>query len=109
LLAFLLVAAMVGVAYASVPLYRMFCRVTGFAGTPRRAATDQAPGDAGHMIAIRFDANHSSSRPWRVEPVDTHRHVASRARNIALVAGGGGGPRTDGCKRPERSPAHILS
>jgi len=84
LLAFGLVFAMVGVAYASVPLYRMFCQVTGFAGTPQRATTDSVPGDAGHMISIRFDANHSSSLPWRFEPVDTHRNVAIGARNIAL-------------------------
>jgi len=84
LLAFLLVAGMVGLAYASVPLYRMFCQVTGFAGTPRRAATDEAPGPAGRMISVRFDANHSSALPWRFEPVDTHRSIAIGARNIAL-------------------------
>jgi len=32
-----LVAVMVGLAYASVPLYRLFCQVTGFDGTPRIA------------------------------------------------------------------------
>ncbi|MBT3358409.1 MAG: cytochrome c oxidase assembly protein, partial [Rhodospirillales bacterium] len=34
---FLLVAGMVGLAFASVPLYRLFCQVTGFGGTPRVA------------------------------------------------------------------------
>ena len=33
----LIVAAMVGVAFASVPLFKMFCELTGFAGTPLRA------------------------------------------------------------------------
>jgi cytochrome c oxidase assembly protein subunit 11 len=84
LLGFLLVAAMVGVAFASVPLYRMFCQVTGFAGTPRRAASDDAPGPAGRMISIRFDANHNAALPWRFAAVDARRDVAIGARNIAL-------------------------
>ena len=79
-----LVAAMVGVAYASVPLYRLFCQVTGFAGTTQRAAADAAPGPVGRMIGVRFDANHAPSLPWTFEPVDTHRRVAIGARNIAL-------------------------
>ena len=81
---FLLVAAMVGVAYASVPLYRLFCQVTGFAGTTQRAAEGAAPGPVGRMISIRFDANHAPSLPWAFAPVDTHRRVAIGARNIAL-------------------------
>ena len=83
-LAFLLVFGMVGLAYASVPLYRAFCQVTGFAGTPRMAPGAQAPGDAGRMISIRFDANHSNALPWRFEPVDRRRDVAIGARSIAL-------------------------
>jgi cytochrome c oxidase assembly protein subunit 11 len=84
LLGFLLVFGMVGLAYASVPLYRMFCEVTGFAGTPIRDEAARAPGDAGRMISVRFDANTSSALPWRFAPVDTHRDVAIGARNIAL-------------------------
>ena len=69
LLAFLLVAAMVGVAYASVPLYRMFCQVTGYGGTTQVAtaaeAADAAARSAGApMISIRFDANTASDMPW---------------------------------------------
>jgi cytochrome c oxidase assembly protein subunit 11 len=84
LFAFLLVFGMVGLAYASVPLYRAFCEATGFAGTPRRDSAARAPGDAGRMISVRFDANTSSALPWRFAPVDTHRNVAIGARNIAL-------------------------
>jgi len=84
LAAFLLVFGMAGLAYASVPLYRMFCQATGFAGTPLRDEAGRAPGDSGHMISVRFDANTSSALPWRFAPVDTHRNVAIGARNIAL-------------------------
>jgi cytochrome c oxidase assembly protein subunit 11 len=84
LLAALLVAAMVGLAFASVPLYRIFCQVTGLGGTTQVAADGRAPGAAGSMISVRFDANTAPSLPWQFEPVDTHRRVAIGARNIAL-------------------------
>jgi len=83
-LAFLLVFGMVGLAYASAPLYRAFCQVTGFAGTPRMAPGGQAPGNSGRMISIRFDANRGNALPWRFEAVDSRRDVAIGARSIAL-------------------------
>jgi cytochrome c oxidase assembly protein subunit 11 len=83
-LAFLLAFGMVGLAYASVPLYRAFCQATGFAGTPRIAPGGAAPGASSRMISIRFDANHSPALPWRFEPVDARRDVAIGARSIAL-------------------------
>jgi cytochrome c oxidase assembly protein subunit 11 len=79
-----LACSMTGLAFASVPLYRVFCQVTGFAGTPQRGSADEVPGDSGRMISVRFDANTSSALPWRFAPVDTHRNVAVGARNIAL-------------------------
>jgi cytochrome c oxidase assembly protein subunit 11 len=84
LLAALLVVAMVGLAYASVPLYRLFCQATGFAGTTQRAESSAVPGAVGRMIGVRFDANVSPALPWRFVPVDTHRRIAIGARNIAL-------------------------
>ncbi len=83
-LAGLLVAAMIGLAFASVPLYRLFCQVTGLGGTTQRAAADAVPGPVGRMISVRFDANTAPALPWRFEPVDTHRRIAIGARNIAL-------------------------
>ena len=63
----LVALAMVGLAFASVPLYRMFCQVTGFDGTPLRA--DDAPGAVAGQIGVRFDANIDPALPWRFEPV----------------------------------------
>jgi cytochrome c oxidase assembly protein subunit 11 len=83
MLAGLLALAMVGLAFASVPLYRLFCQVTGFGGTTQMAVGSEAPGATGKMISVRFDANVSSALPWRFEPVDTSRRVAVGARNIA--------------------------
>jgi cytochrome c oxidase assembly protein subunit 11 len=61
-----IVAFMVGLAFASVPLYRMFCELTGFDGTPARAAS--APGAVAGQIGVRFDANIHPGLPWRFEP-----------------------------------------
>ena len=62
----LFVAAMVGLAFASVPLYRLFCEATGFDGTTGRAAT--APGAVAGSVAVRFDANVDRKLAWRFEP-----------------------------------------
>ncbi|MGE0179754.1 MAG: cytochrome c oxidase assembly protein [Sphingomonas sp.] len=92
LLAALGAVFMVGLAYASVPLYRIFCQVTGFGGTTQRAATDAAPGPVGRMISVRFDGNVSPALGWEFRPVDTSRRVAIGARNIALYRARNTGP-----------------
>lgn len=58
--------AMLALAFASVPLYRVFCQVTGFDGTTMKA--DAAPGAVAGQIGVRFDANISPTLPWRFEP-----------------------------------------
>ncbi len=58
--------AMLGLAFASVPLYRIFCQVTGFGGTTMRA--DAAPGAVAGEVGVRFDANISAGLPWKFEP-----------------------------------------
>ena len=64
-----LVVAMVGLAFASVPLYRLFCEATGYGGTTRRALDAAVPGAvAGKTVTVRFDANHASSLPWTFTP-----------------------------------------
>ena len=66
----LVVAGMVGLAFASVPLYRLFCQVTGFGGTtqvaetlPTQIATNLPP------VSVRFDANVSPKLKWEFVPV----------------------------------------
>jgi cytochrome c oxidase assembly protein subunit 11 len=78
MMAALLVMAMVGLAFASVPLYRLFCQVTGFGGTPLRA--DSAPGAVTGQVGVRFDANIHSALPWRFEPVQRTVRVQPGAR-----------------------------
>lgn len=63
-----LVAAMLGLAFASVPLYRLFCQATGYGGLPQRA--DRGPDQVlDRTIRIRFDANVATGLPWSFEPV----------------------------------------
>jgi cytochrome c oxidase assembly protein subunit 11 len=78
LLMALIVAAMIGLAFASVPLYRMFCQFTGFDGTPQRA--ERAPGAVAGQVGVRFDANVHPGLPWRFEPQQTTVRVQPGAK-----------------------------
>jgi cytochrome c oxidase assembly protein subunit 11 len=61
------VVGMVGLAYASVPLYSLFCKVTGFDGTP--VVRDSNGSEVlDRTIAVRFDANVSPGLTWRFAP-----------------------------------------
>lgn len=73
-----IVAAMLGLAFASVPLYKLFCDVTGFAGTPQRAV--RAPGAVAGRMAVRFDANVHPGLPWKFAPKQTQVTVAPGAK-----------------------------
>ncbi|MGA9014993.1 MAG: cytochrome c oxidase assembly protein [Acetobacteraceae bacterium] len=63
-----IVVAMVGLSFASVPLYRVFCAVTGYGGTPQ-IGKEAAPGAAKQLIAVRFNANTNPNLPWDFRPV----------------------------------------
>lgn len=82
------VAGMVGLAYASVPLYRLFCQVTGFGGTTQRADASQLAAlsvDAeGRSFTVRFDANVNSQLPWRFEPVQHEVSVKAGEPTLAF-------------------------
>ena len=81
----LLALAMVGLAFASVPLYRIFCQVTGFNGTTQRAESASAPGPvAGKQVSVRFDANVSPTLPWRFEPERNTQIVTIGEREMAV-------------------------
>jgi cytochrome c oxidase assembly protein subunit 11 len=61
------VIGMVGMSFAAVPLYRIFCEATGFAGTPRIQAA--APtGEIDRTITVRFNTDIAHGLPWKFEP-----------------------------------------
>ena len=74
----LLALAMLALAFASVPLYRAFCQLTGFDGTPLRA--EKAPGAVAGEIGVRFDANINQNQPWKFEPVQETVRIAPGAK-----------------------------
>lgn len=76
------VAAMIGAAYAAVPFYNMFCRLTGYAGTTQRAAA--APGRVlDRSFEVRFDSNMNGGLPWKFTPEATS--VTVKAGEVKTV------------------------
>ena len=68
------VAGMVGLSFASVPLYRLFCEATGFGGTTQRAAT--APKEvAAATVTVRFDAETAPDLGWEFRPLTQELQV----------------------------------
>lgn len=76
-------AFMVGAAYAAVPLYDLFCRVTGFGGTTQVA---EAESDyvIDRIVTIRFDGNVNKSLPWKFKP--EQRSVTFKMGETAQLA-----------------------
>ena len=85
-LAAALAVSMVGVGFAAVPLYRIFCQATGFDGTTMRVdAAQAATVDAvNKTMIIRFDANHRSDLPWDFKPERPENTVRIGAKVMAI-------------------------
>jgi cytochrome c oxidase assembly protein subunit 11 len=86
-IAFAGACAMLGLGYASVPLYRLFCQVTGFGGTTMIASEAKAASAAanatGARISIRFDASAANDMPWTFRPAQATDTVTIGERDIA--------------------------
>jgi cytochrome c oxidase assembly protein subunit 11 len=77
------VAGMVGASFAAVPLYRIFCQVTGFDGTPRQATA--APATIGdRVVTVQFDANIGNGLGWSFRPLQ--RSVKVKLGEVGHVA-----------------------
>ena len=75
---------MLGLAFASVPLYRAFCQATGFGGTTA-AGANGARARSPEQIGVRFDANVDPELPWRFEPEQDDVSVAPGAKDDDLL------------------------
>jgi cytochrome c oxidase assembly protein subunit 11 len=82
---------MLGMGFAAVPLYRLFCQVTGFAGTTQRATAAEAVDAAkfaesagGATISVRFDGQVERGMPWTFKPLQTTQTLAVGERSMAL-------------------------
>ncbi|MGB7407483.1 MAG: cytochrome c oxidase assembly protein [Pontixanthobacter sp.] len=90
-LALLGALAMLGMGYAAVPLYELFCRVTGFGGTTQRATeTDAdmaqrlAQSAGARSISVRFDATTAIGMPWSFSPEQPTDTVQIGQRDMAF-------------------------
>ncbi|MGB3501957.1 MAG: cytochrome c oxidase assembly protein [Mesorhizobium sp.] len=75
--------SMIGMSYAAVPLYQLFCQVTGYGGTTQRV-TQYSDKILDRKITIRFDANVSGSLPWDFKPVQ--REIEVRIGETAQIS-----------------------
>lgn len=78
--------AMLGLGYASAPLYRLFCQVTGLGGTTQRASEAEAAkiGVAKGEMTIRFDANVERGLPWSFRPENVSQTVPLGGRTMTV-------------------------
>jgi cytochrome c oxidase assembly protein subunit 11 len=79
--------------FAAIPLYRLFCSVTGYAGTPK-IGPEQSPGAVQQTVRVRFNADTNPALPWQFAPDSSEvtlklgdEQVAFyHARNLAKTA-----------------------
>jgi cytochrome c oxidase assembly protein subunit 11 len=77
---------MLGMGYAAVPLYDLFCRVTGFGGTTQRADAAEAATVrvAAQTISVRFDGNVDRTMPWQFGPEQVTQTMRIGERRMAF-------------------------
>lgn len=79
-------AAMLGLGFASVPLYRIFCQVTGYGGTTQRVSEAEAAAikAGGRAVTVRFDANTERGLPWQFRPEVGKQDTVLGQRKMAV-------------------------
>lgn len=81
----LIVVAMVGAAYAAVPLYALFCQVTGLGGTTQ--VSDGNPkGVIAREMTVRFDSNVETALPWTVTPAKPVTDKVGSVETVVFTA-----------------------
>ena len=76
------VCGMVGLSFGAVPLYRLFCQVTGFGGTTQVA--EEAPVEIGErVVTVRFNADTARDLPWHFKP--EQREIQVRVGEMAMA------------------------
>jgi cytochrome c oxidase assembly protein subunit 11 len=87
------IAGMLGLTAAAVPLYDLFCRVTGYGGTTQRA--EQAPERVGEeTIKIRFNADVAQGMPWSFAPAAREVEVRIGEQSLAFYRAHNNGSRS---------------
>jgi cytochrome c oxidase assembly protein subunit 11 len=79
----MVIVAMLGLTAASVPLYELFCRVTGYGGTPRIGG-EAAAGGKGRTVTVFFNADTDPDLPWSFRPAQRSVTVAVGEETLAF-------------------------
>lgn len=103
---------MLGVSFAAVPLYQLFCQVTGYGGTTQRV-TQYSDRVLDREITVRFDANVSGGLPWDFRPVERQvtmpigetTQISYEAKNLFTAPTGG---RASFNVTPELAGAYFM-
>jgi cytochrome c oxidase assembly protein subunit 11 len=79
---------MLGLGFAAVPLYQLFCQVTGFGGTTQRASAAEAETVAigSARISVRFDGNVDPDLPWKFAPSQVTQEMPIGSRRLAFFS-----------------------
>ncbi len=77
------IVGMVGMSFAAIPLYRLFCAATGYGGTPNTGLA-AAPGSSGQTIRVRFNADTNPRLPWTFAPDQLEVGVDLGAEQVAF-------------------------
>ena len=106
------VCFMVGMSFAAVPLYDLFCRVTGFGGTTQQAeaASDRVLDET---ISVRFDSNVAGGLQWRFRPKENRVRVRlGETATVVYVAENIGDEPVSGTSTynvtPEQTGAYFM-
>ena len=83
LMLFGLAGGMVGLSFASVPLYQLFCQVTGFGGTLNTEAVPVPSEVSDTIVTVNFDSNVNSDLPWDFKPVQRKVRVRMGEESLA--------------------------
>lgn len=78
------VAGMVGLSFASVPLYQLFCQVTGYGGTLNTEGVVASSNVSERTIKIRFDANINPKLQWKFKPLQNEVTVKLGEQKLAF-------------------------
>lgn len=78
------VAAMGGLSFAAVPLYQLFCQVTGYGGTPNLDVAEAPVQISDRVITVQFDANTNAELPWNFKPSQRQVTVRLGERKLAF-------------------------
>ena len=79
------IGGMLGLSFAAVPLYRLFCQITGYGGTPRIGLA-ASPGIGERRITVRFNADLHAAMPWKFAPVQREMNVRLGEEAVAFYS-----------------------